>query len=311
MRKSTWAGGLAGLLAIVLASCATAPDTAQPSGPDQQPQPALPFAPGFLRETRIVYPLEISGWRAIDEHIYDDQALGAMVRYTNGDKKTRLDVFYYPAGPLLERQVRAAAAEQRQGIALARTQAGDEAPDLGPLRDFAVPMPAQPGLPPTDDEKLTGHSMEAILVSGGEKYNSAMVQFHRSLYFIKGRMSQPAPGQGPQELREQLEEFMAALVDRVRIVNTGTCARELPVEPWTADSPPADAMVSVENGDSSAWVLADRVVATDPSSEQAFLARTVGMAVQGRLPPDCMGPDPVEPVVEEGMREIRIEYRGQ
>ena len=46
----------------------------------EQADAAPPFLGGFLKETRILYPLRHDGWEAQGEHLYDVQALGASVR---------------------------------------------------------------------------------------------------------------------------------------------------------------------------------------------------------------------------------------
>ena len=330
-RTMRLAGGVALALAVATGMAAepagVAATGSEPAGAPPAEAPG-PFLGGFLRETRIVYPLQVGAWRAVDEHLFDQRELGVSIRYENDASPSRLDVYIYPVGRLDEDDFREAAESERRGIALAREQSGDPAPDLGPVQDVTVVLPGErsdealqaqatrAGVEPKeiDPDILRGHAMDASLVIRGAHWDSAMVLFNHALHFIKGRLSQPAaPPDGRARARADLEAFMAALVPQLAIVNVGQCGHWLPIEPLLpgAGIPEGVTSVTQDDSDSAAYVLPDRILATDPASDQARLAQVLGMAMQGRLPPDCAGVEPINPVVEEGMREIRIEYSPQ
>lgn len=289
-----------------------------------EPEDAVvPFLGGFLEETRIVYPLQVGEWKAVGEHLYDNQALGVSVRYATEGSPVRLDIYFYPVGKLDDDTVRQATEAERLGIATAREQSGDPVPDLGELQDLELTLPgeddvAQPSADVTDVDPasidpdiLHGYSMDAALVVRGEHWDSAMVLFHDALHFIKGRISRPAAPGGRAQARAELEAFMSQLVPTLTIINTGQCGTWLPIETLPPGSEAPDGATSVTQGDNAAYVLADRILATDPESQEALVAQVLGMSMQGRLPPDCAGLEPINPDVPAGMREIRIEYRPQ
>ena len=60
----------------------------------------------------------------------------------------------------------------------------------------------------------------------------------------------------------------------------------------------------------TAVAFADRVEARDPADESARLLQVMASLQTGRLAdPSCVAPERINPPVEEGQREIRMEYR--
>lgn len=251
--------GLACVLWAGMAACAAAaagePDRVEPAVRAEAGE--VPFLGGFLRETRILYPLEVAGWTAGDEHIYDEQRDGVSVRFVRDGDQGWIDVYFYPAGVIDREEFATAAEAERESIRQVRTQSDDQPPELSALQAFDVAASAgaaEVGLP--------AYALDALLHSGGVAYHSAMAIVLDRMYFVKGRMSRPAESTPREALRGELESFMRALGSRLTILSTGRC--------W--DAP-------------------------------------LGIGMLGRDVPGCAGRDPVEPEVEAGMREIRIEYR--
>ena len=83
----------------------------------------------------------------------------------------------------------------------------------------------------------------------------------------------------------------------------------LPIERLEPNQPdPKDPMATMGAPTPVHFVLKDRVVSRDPGSVEARFMMTIGMSLHHRLFPGCNGSEPENPVVPEGMREIRLEY---
>lgn len=216
-----------------------------------------PFLGGFLRETRILYPLEVAGWTAGGEKIYDEQQDGVSVRFVRDRDEGWIDVYFYPAGVIDRDEFARAAEAERESIRQVRSQSDDQPPDLSVLR--VLDMPATGGAAAAN---LPAYALDALLHLREGTYHSAMTLMLDRMYFVKGRMSRPAEFTPRGALGGELESFMRALASRLTILSTGQC--------W--DAP-------------------------------------IGSGKFGRDVPGCAGRDPLEPDVEAGMREIRIEYR--
>lgn len=266
----------------------------------------VPFLGGFLKETRIVYPLRLGDWKATGEHLYDEQDAGVSVRYVNSDDPTGwIDVYLYPAGVLSEEELAHAAGVEREGIRQAHSQAGQHGPDLGALDRFAFTVPSSGG----KRDEQHGYSFDLTMDEGGKPFSSAMTLMLERLYFIKGRYSIPADARSRTETRERLQQFMARLLPRLELTSSGECWMPLPIERLQPGQPdPTGALATMGDPKPRHFVMADRVLSRDPGSMEAQVMMTVGMSMQDRLFPGCDGSTPSNPDVSDGMREIRLEY---
>lgn len=273
-----------------------------------------PFLGGFLRETRILYPLKLGQWTAVDEHRYDDPNAGVSVRYLHGDDSDRwADVYFYPVGVLTDDEVRQVAESERNGLKQVWMQGPDaKDDDISGLRRYSFEPKAAPDAEGGEKpEPRTAYAVDFTFESKGDRRNSAMVVLFQDMYMLKTRYSVKHQAASRKALLDELEGFTAELANTVSISSTGGCWRPLSIEPLVAGQPiPDGTLMSMEtNGTPTEYVYPDRVLARDPSSISAKAAAMMGMAMADRLYPGCVGPDPVNPVVPEGMREIRIEYR--
>ncbi len=172
-----------------------------------------PFLGGFLEESRVVYPLEMAGWTAGDEHRYDDQASGVSVGYARGEGTPGvLTVYFYPAGVLSPDAFTDAAAAVWEGIAEARRGDGGSAA-MGDLEPYA--SPSRPGAP--------GYIGSLSFENEHGAYHSAMALLLDRLYFVKARLSIDAREASLAETGETLRRIMDALEARLVISSTGAC----------------------------------------------------------------------------------------
>lgn len=266
----------------------------------------VPFLGGFLEETRIVYPLRVGEWNAIGEHLYDEPALGASVRYQAGDRMDRwIDVYFYPVGVVpgshLDQAARATLEEIAMGIG---RPGGYLEVDAGELKRFQV----EPG---GEAPAIPARSADLRLRREQGEYHSAMALLIDRLYYVKARYSVDAAAMERAAVRTALEEFLSALVGGTYIGSTGRCWTPAAIEALPPDAEaPAEARMSVESGGAAgAWLVGDRVLAREPDGDAAQALALLAMAMDGRLYPGCIGPDPHNPDVPEGRREIRLEYR--
>jgi hypothetical protein len=147
-----------------------------------------PFLGGFLRETRVIYPLRHDGWEAQGEHLYEVQELGASVRYANKRYPERwIDLYFYPAGVLDAKQFDQAMLQEREAL-LAAAQPGVyySEMDLGETQTFTYRLRDADG---KKGEKSQGRSLDLHVVRSGRGLSSAMTLQLERLYFIKARMS--------------------------------------------------------------------------------------------------------------------------
>jgi hypothetical protein len=235
-------------IALLLLVCAS------PAMAQDDKAPAPPFLGGFLKETRIVYPLRIGDWEAQGEHLYDQPELGASVRYRHRGHANRwIDLYFYPAGVLSPERLQADTQRLLDELRAALGQ-----PDYYSEGDFDAPRPFTIALAQDDHESDNNSTIQARsagmrLSREGSAYHSALVLLVRDLYYVKGRYSVEADALSRDETRAQLEAFMTEAVRATRITSSGDCGTE-------------------------------RV-------------------------PGCIGVEPQNPVVPEGSREIRLEYR--
>jgi hypothetical protein len=176
----------------------------------------LPFLGGFLRETQVLYPVEVDGWRVLGEHLYENPRDGASVRYGREDSAAWIDVFVYPAGVLDGEAFARAAGAERDSLRQARLQSGDQAPELSALLPFASTRDPEGGIP-------SAYSLDGSIHVRGQTYDTAMTIALDRMHFVKGRMSR-ASGEGTREqLRGELEAFMRVLAPRLQIRGSGLC----------------------------------------------------------------------------------------
>lgn len=305
MRTGRQAGAarMAGLaLVLGVLACAAAAQAA-PDGDDAP----VPFLGGFLKETRIVYPLKVGAWEAVGERLYDEAELGASVRYQSGDSLDRwIDVYFYPAGVVSDSHLQQAAQAALQGIESTVGQSGGYVDgDFGGLRRFqVVPLGDKP-------VAIPARSVDMRLVREDAEYHSALTLLIDRLYYVKGRYTVAAGAVDRQEARSALEAFTAELVRATYIGSTGRCWSPAPVDALPAGAPaPADSRLSImSEGETGAWLVGGRVLAHEPLGDAAQALAMLAMAVDGRLHPGCVGAEPHNPDVSEGLREIRLEYR--
>ena len=268
-----------------------------------------PFLGGFLKETRILYPLQLGRWKAVGEHLYEQQELGVSVRYAHGDDVDRwIDLYLYPAGVLSDTQFEQAAQIERDQILQIQGQPGGHgAIDMGTLQRFSFAVPGEERNQP----RKQGYVVDMSYAREGETWNSVMTLLLDRLYFVKGRFSIAENRMSRRRARKLLEDFVGELSSRLEIVSSGQCWMPLPVEKLEAAAaePEAELSSSSGAGPQTEWLMADRVLARDPESPGARALVVLGMAVQGRLFPGCSSAEPINPVVPEGMREIRLEFR--
>lgn len=306
---TTGSGRWAAVMAAVLlastggAAAADVPDAGQ--GGDNAPQP---FLGGFLAETRIVYPLRVGDWEAVGEKLYDVAELGASVRYRSGDSLDRwIDIYFYPVGVVpdshLDEAARATLQEIGSGVGV---PGGYTSAEFGALRNFHVVTGDG------DDEKpLSARSADMRLLREGGAWHSAMTLLVDRMYYVKGRYSVAATAMRRGKVRSELEGFVAQLVRGTYIGSTGRCWSPARIEALPAGAAaPANSRLAMESdaGD-SAYLVADRVLARDPSSATAQALALLAMSLDNRLHPGCVGAEPHNPEVPEGHREIRFEYR--
>ena len=228
---------LAATLLLVLPTAA-----AQEPLPPARPAATGPFLGGFLKETRIVYPLSIGEWGAVGEQRYDAPEAGVSVRYqADGDTSRWIDVYFYPVGVVarshLDRAARGVLADVEAGVG----PGGYLEVEPGPMRAFRVPRRQD------DPDPLPARSADMRLLREEGAYNSAMALLIDRLYYVKARHSVEEALMERAAVREALEAFIGELVPRTYIGSTGTCWSPLPVEALPAGDPaPADARLAIE-----------------------------------------------------------------
>jgi hypothetical protein len=293
------------------------PSTGTPSTGAPSPLPPLPakqpgpFLGGFLRETRVIYPLRVGDWEAVGEHLYENQALGASVRYRDRKHEDRwLDLYFYPAGVLEAHDFDEATQVQRESLRLA----GYGQLDMGPTRRFGYV--AQEGKVDGQGRKSgkakprEGHSLDAFMVHEGTRLHSALTLQYENLYFIKGRLSAPQAEVSRRALRTTLEDFASALAPRLQVRSGGDCWQPLPIAAMPAAGvADSDVVLTMDDGAGMKSVVTGTGVwSSRPDSVEARLAMLVGMIQLGRLHEGCVATEDLNAPVPEGMRELRLEF---
>lgn len=296
-------------LLFMLAALCPAVAAEQETQPDAAQKREMPFLGGFLRETRIVYPLAVGEWKAVGEHRYELQEAGVSVRYAHGDDSDRwIDMYFYPVGTLSDEQVATLAGQERDALHQAWVQGPDaKEDDLSELHTLTLTLRDAGG----KAKRVAAYSADLTYAHEGSRRNSAMVVLFDRLYMVKARFSIKDAALSRRKARKMLEAFTSELAPNLTFTSSGGCWMPLPIEPLAADEPvPEGSLLSMQtDGQPTEYVYPDRVLARDPESTSAKTAMMLGMAMQHRMFPGCDGSDTFNPEVPRGMREIRIEYR--
>lgn len=268
-----------------------------------------PFLGGFLKESRVVYPLRIGAWEALGEHLYELQELGASVRYQDtGHPDRRMDVYFYPAGVMrdsvFEKAVDDTVAEMKQ-VALDR---GTRDFVMDGIESFTIDVDSKSSV----RERRTTNARSIAFRSrmDEETFSSAMAMTTHDLYFIKIRYSVPERKMSRDAVRRQAVAFLGKIVRSARIVSTGGCWMPLPIRRLDPGAPPPNDMqgILMYAGKPGAYVYQDHIVAPDPESAIAKVAMMMIMNEGGRLVWGCDSQESMNREVPDGMREIRLEF---
>ena len=266
----------------------------------------VPFLGGFLKETRVVYPLRIGDWSAQGEHLYDMQELGASVRYVDAQKGRWIDLYFYPAGVLPAARLAQDMDATLEGIRLSAGQAGSYSEvEIGGSVPVSFALDAG-----KDRKDVAARSVSMRLVREGTEYSSAMVMLVKDLFYMKGRFSAEARALSRRDTQQQLEQFMAEVVRRSSLSSTGECWMPPPIIAKSAlvDDDPDQLATMDAGGVLSAVAYADRVEALQPRSPEARMMQLTAMSLGGRLFEGCVPAEDMNPAVPDGMREIRLEF---
>lgn len=266
-----------------------------------------PFLGGFLASTRIAYPTRLGPWYAAGEKRYDEQELGVSVRFQHDDGGEHgwVDVFFFPAGVMeAERFVTIAKGERDTIIGQSGAFRDVEAGELTALADTA--SVAFAGAPAVQVFDMVGTARD------DRRMVSAMVLALDRLYFVKIRHTRDARHADRAAVRDTVERFHRDLQPRLRIASTGECWDEPEVvfRAGPLDPSPSGALaVARADGRVTGIAFPDRIEVLESARDVALLLRATVMTQAGRRTAGCVAPDPQESAVEEGMREIRIDYR--
>lgn len=295
---------MACLLAFSMAASPTVPAEAAP--PIDQEQAREPFFGGFLRETRIVYPLTVGKRKALNESRFDSPGDGVSVRFAEGADDEWIDVYIYPVGALSPDDVRVVAENEREGLKRHWLQgSGAKQNDLSELRVLKLPMEKD------EAARRVAYSLDLTYEAKEIRRHSAMVLAFDSLYMIKARYTTKDPRHSRRTVRRRAESFFKELLPRLTVSSTGGCWQPLPLEKLVAGAAiPEGAVLTISKGDEATeHIFPDRVLTTDPESVSAMASMTLGMHLLNRVHEGCDGAESLNPDVPEGMREIRIDYR--
>lgn len=275
-------------------------------------QAPVPFLGGFLKETRVIYPLRVDDWEAGGEHRYDQAELGVSVRYQQGKRRDRwVDVYFYPAGAVPPSQLDRDVSQTLEGIRThAGTPGGYQQLAIDPVQPFAFELG-----PSERRQRIEGRSVSLRFEKDGRAYHSAMVLLVKDLYYVKGRFSAQAEAVSRDGVQSQLERMIEALLRETVVVSTGDCWSPPPIAAAAGrlDSmdPNAEGAVAsaADHGQASVVAYADRVEAPDPLSPQASSMQPQAASMSGRRAEGCLPAEDLNLEVPPGRREIRIEYR--
>lgn len=285
---------------------------AHAAGVASQKNGEVPFLGGFIRETRIVYPMQDSGWQAQGEQLHEPQAAGVSVFYTHAqDEARRVSVRYLPVGLMPE-------AEYKQAVSAARDafRAIPDGPDseavteLGESRQFSVRQPTRDGR----EFVVTGTSFDLLYRYQGQRFVAAQALLWTNLYLVQWLMVAPADTVSRDELRRELERWAARMVLQTGVVSTGRCWLPMKIELASRGKRRLRGQLAtiVVKGEGIVRVMPDRLLVPEsivglPDLETAALMY-VGMGLAGRLMHGCVSPVDMNLDVPEGQREIRLEF---
>ena len=302
-----WQHNLLGVLAMLLAGAPMAGAQTPITPVAEDAGPRTPFLGGFLKETRVVYPLRIGKWEAQGEHRYEQQELGASVRYMHAEQQDRwMDLYFYPAGVLPESRFARDVDSTLEEIRLSMGSGGRYSEvDIA----ASVPITFQAGTG-KHKRKIAARSASMRLVREGTVYHSAMVMLVLDMYYVKGRFSAEEKTLSRRDTQKQLEKFMAAVVRKSDVRSTGDCWMPPPIVQkavLVADAPGELANIGRE-GALSVVAYTDRIEALDPQSPEARAMQFLSMPMSGRLFEGCVPAESINPEVPAGMREMRLEF---
>lgn len=292
------------IAALVFAVSASAAAMAAESEPS-------PFLGGFIKETRVVYPLRLGPWLAQGEHLYEYQELGASVRYKDERFKDRwIDVYFYPVGILPKDGLGQVAEQTAAELRMAAEQRGDlQGFEMDRLGAFTLALPAPKN--GKSAEPLPAYSLSLRVPIKGTVYRSAMAITAYRMYLVKARYSIAQESEGATEVKAELDRFLGDIVRNTDIQSTGECWAPLPIVRKSPLEEGDGALVSIKTDDQGLRAVAypDRVDALEPDSDEAKAMQLLGMSFAGRMTEGCGPQEDLNPVVPEGKREIRFEYR--
>lgn len=292
------------VLSLLMALAAPVAMAQAPATPaTESAQTESPFLGGFLKETRVIYPLRIGDWQAQGEHLYEQQELGASVRYMHNLQKDRwMDLYFYPAGILSNEQLVEAMESTLEGM---RLSAGYSAADIDPVKPVVFTQGSG-----AQKQKITAYTTSMRLVREGQTYHSAMVMLVSDLYFIKGRFSVEEKSLSRRGTQKQLEKFMAAVARESTLHSTGDCWSPPPLveKAVLTEGAPGQLASTSKDGTLSAVAYADRIEVLDAKSSEAAVMQFLSLPIIGRLVPGCGPAEDMNPEVPKGMREIRLEF---
>lgn len=290
-------------VALLLAIMATA--HAQGTAPAVSEESS--FLGGFLKETRVVYPLRVGPWEARGEHLYEVQELGASVRYADGTHKDRwIDLYFYPAGALPEARLAQDIQGTLEGIRTTVGRPGGYSEiDIAPvtMRRFSVGTGEQ-------KRSVQAGSTSMRLLRGDKAYSSAMVMLVVDLYYVKARFSAEESVLSRRQVQKQLEKFTTEVVQAMTIRSTGDCWMPPPIvrKDTLLRDAPGQLIKTEKDGTLSAVAYADRVEALDATSPEAVVMQFLSVPLSGRHFPGCQAPEDMNPTVPADMRELRLEF---
>ena len=185
-----------------------------------------PLLGGYMRESRIVYPLTVQDWHAQGEHRYEQAEAGISVRYARDiAEEAWLDVYLYPVGEIgtgvLDSHM-AQTVGELEGIA---GQAHGRKIEFETTHADRIPLDE------VDDSSADGalRSTGGRMHSGDALYHTALAIALRQYYVIKGRYSVREEAMSPDAARTALAGFLEQFVQRVRILSTGGCGALPPI----------------------------------------------------------------------------------
>ena len=294
MRWSIWFLGM--LCAVAAGARATDKDVA-----------AKPMLGHYITESSIVYPLEVDGWSAGEEHRYELAELGASVAFSDAAHEQRwMTVYFYPAGPVPDEGVKRLADQTLEEIAgMTRTANGYDRVDIQPVHEFVFDIGEG-----ESKRALKAFSTSISFEKHGKRYSSAMVLLVRDLYYVKTRLSMPEDEMDADAVRALLERQTAGLVRASAFYSTGGCWNPMPIVARERLDPKATGAVAKSEVDGRVVAIAyvDRVEALSEKDAGSRVLQRVASNLTGRWPFGCYPPEELAPQVPKGMRELRFEY---